>query len=281
MRALVVAALLAAPAAAETFEVGAATSALLAVETPVYFRNGPKGLAPDVLASATSSFAVVDAKLEGDAWKWTVLPLSTGSYRFTARWNAPDGKALEAETPPIQVKDLDLGEDADILDIKPLAKARPPLWPLLLAAALGALGFWGYRKWKDRALPGMEPEPPPPPRPAEDVAREAIAALAASGLWEKDAAAYYLRLTDILRAYLESRYGEPATAMTSAEVARLVKDRAGDLKTSSAVRELLTRADLVKFAKAKPGATEGPEDAKSALGVVDATTPRRGPERVR
>ena len=115
----------------------------------------------------------------------------------------------------------------------------------------------------------MAPAPPP-----EEVAAQAISALRASGLWEKDQAAYYLRLTGILRAYLEARYGEPVTAMTSVEVERLVKARAQNLQIGGEVRELLTRADLVKFAKARPGVEEGPRDADLALGLIKATTPR-------
>jgi hypothetical protein len=99
-------------------------------------------------------------------------------------------------------------------------------------------------------------------------------ALLASGLWEKSQPAYYLRLTDILRVYLEARYAKPVTAMTSVEVERLVKARAQDLQVGGAVRELLSRADLVKFARAKPGADEGARDAELARSVVKATTPR-------
>ena len=114
-----------------------------------------------------------------------------------------------------------------------------------------------------------------PPVAPEDAAQRAIEALAAEGLWERgEHAAYYLRLTEILRVYLEARYAEPATAMTSVEVARLVKDKQPDLKASAVVRELLQRADLVKFARIKPGPDDGPSDARSVLEIVRATTPR-------
>lgn len=273
MKAALLALLVAAPAAAQTFQVGVATTAYLAAETPVLFRGGLPDLKADVLGSSSTDFAVVDAKLDGGTWTWTVVPLSTGTTRFTARFVAKDGSVLLAATPDIAVKEADLGQDPEVLDIKSPARARPALWPFFLAALLGAAAYWGWRKWKERALPGMAPPPPAPPRPPEEVAEEAIAKLSASGLWERDPAAYYLELTGILRAYLEARYGQPATAMTSPEVARLVKDRARDLKTGAAVRELLSRADLVKFAKATPDAGDGAKDAESALGVVRATTP--------
>ncbi|HEX4047786.1 MAG TPA: hypothetical protein VH309_08130, partial [Elusimicrobiota bacterium] len=77
-----------------------------------------------------------------------------------------------------------------------------------------------------------------------------------------------------LRVYLEARYGEPATAMTSVEVARLVKSKQPDLKASAIARELLQRADLVKFARIKPGPDDGPNDSRSVLDLVRTTTPR-------
>ena len=46
---------------------------------------------------------------------------------------------------------------------------------------------------------------------------------------------------------------------------------------SAAVRELLSRADLVKFARARPAADEGPRDAGLALAVIQATTPAPAP----
>ena len=129
-------------------------------------------------------------------------------------------------------------------------------------------------RWQARRrAPDGTPLSVTPVLPPEEVAARAISKLRASGLWENDQAAYYLRLTEILRAYLEARYGEPVTAMTSAEVSRLVKARAQDLQIGGRVRELLTRADLVKFAKAKPGPEEGSHDADLALDLIKATTP--------
>jgi hypothetical protein len=72
---------------------------------------------------------------------------------------------------------------------------------------------------------------------------------------------------------LEARYGEPATAMTSVEVARLVKAHEPDLRAAATAREVLSRADLVKFARSKPDAAEGPDDVGRVRALVHATTP--------
>lgn len=260
------------PAAATdpVWQVLASSVAVLAAETTVIYRGGPADLRADPAASNTGNVVVVKTEEKDGAWLWTLLPLSTGTFPFTAHYRMADGKALAAAAIFLRVAETELPSDAEILDIKPPLKAWPPLWPWLLATVLGYGAWHAWKRWKARRRgPDGEPIPTAPPRPPEIVAVEAIAALQASGLWERDQAAYYLRLTEILREYLEARYGKPATAMTSAEVARLVKARAHDLRVGGSVRELLNRADLVKFARAKAAPDEGPRDADLARSVIE------------
>ncbi|MBI3563713.1 MAG: hypothetical protein HY079_00795 [Elusimicrobia bacterium] len=268
-----------APTPAVSWEIAGATAASVGSET--YFSYKPTvapgaKLLPDALASAATDFAVVKAEAKPDGtWLWTVLPLEEGKRRFTARWTL-DGAPVAAPTVEIPVATPPILGGEDIADIKAPLAARRAWWPWLLAAALGALAWEAYRRWK--AARAARPEagaPAAPPLSPEEAAARALAELAAAGLWERgEHAAYYLRLTDILRVYLEARWGEPATAMTSVEVARLVKNRLDDMSSSARVREMLGRADLVKFARIKPAADEGPADAALVAGLVKATTPR-------
>ncbi|MDD5304206.1 MAG: hypothetical protein PHS14_13990 [Elusimicrobia bacterium] len=257
------------------WQVSASSVAVLAAESVVVYRGAPAALKADAAGSNTSDIVVVNAVEKDGLWSWTVLPLSTGTLSFVARFQSAGGKAVEAPPISFAVNDADLPNDADVSDIKGPLKARPALWPWLLAAALIWAAWRGWKRWKARRLkPDGTPLAAAPLLPPEEIAARAISELRASGLWESDQAAYYLRLTDILRAYLEARYGQPVTAMTSVEVERLVKARAQDLQIGGGVRELLSRADLVKFAKAKPGPEEGPRDADLALNLIKATTPR-------
>jgi hypothetical protein len=255
------------------------TSTLVGAEARLVYRPSvPLGsaLAPDALASATTGFAVVKAEAGKDGtWTWTVLPLDEGKLSFIARWKL-DGK--DAAAPPVEIEARvpEMPKDAEITDIKRPLAARRALWPWVLAALIGAAAWEAWRRWKarPRAAGGFF-SPPEPLIPPEIAAERALAELEASQLWEQgEHAAYYLRLTDILRAYLEARYAEPASAMTSVEVARLVKAKEPDLKAATLVRELLSRADLVKFARIKPGPGDGPGDAGLVREVVRATTPR-------
>lgn len=257
------------------WQVSSSSVAVLAAESVVVYRGAPGGLKADAVGSSTNDIVVVNAVEKDGLWTWTLLPLSTGPLSFIANFKAPDGGSVAAPPATFAVTVAPLPDEEDISDIKGPIKARMALWPVLLAAALLYAAWRGWKWWKSRRLaPDGTPLSAAPVLPPEEIAALAIAELRTSGLWENDQAAYYLRLTDILRAYLEARYGQPVTAMTSVEVERLVKARAQDLQIGGGVRELLTRADLVKFAKAKPGPEEGPRDADLALGLIKATTPR-------
>ena len=270
---------LAAPAAADvSWNATASTSALVGAETEIVYRPATAPgvrLEPDALASATTGFAVVKIEARSDGgWTWTVLPLDEGRLEFVSRWKL-DGSPVAA--PPIRIlsRGPDLPKDVDIQDIKGPIAARRAWWPWLLAAALGALAWEAWRRWKARPAPEGPAAPPAPAIPPEILAEEALDELRASQMWERgEHAAFYLRLTEILRAYLEARFDAPALAMTSVEVARLVKSREPDLKAAALVRDLLSRADLVKFARITPSGDDGPRDIALVLDVVKATTPR-------
>lgn len=66
---------------------------------------------------------------------------------------------------------------------------------------------------------------------------------------------YQSKLTTIIRKYISRRYQVPAMENTSDEIIRALKTKKFDPKLNSQLTEILTIADLVKFAKADP-----PED---------------------
>ncbi|MDX6769965.1 MAG: hypothetical protein SF051_10565 [Elusimicrobiota bacterium] len=228
----------------------AQTKAVVGEETTIVVKELP---------ASTTDFVVVKSQARDGGLAVTVLPLAPGKQSFA-------GIEFEVAEPP-------LPDDADIADIKPPLAARPALWPWVLLALLAAAAWYARRAW--RARRGAAPPPPAePPLPLEFRIERRLAELEASGLWERgEHAAYYLRLTEILRSYLEERWGVPATAMTTVEVSRLVKARA-DLDAASEVRALLERADLVKFARVTPLAQDGPKDLERARRFVFATTTR-------
>lgn len=67
---------------------------------------------------------------------------------------------------------------------------------------------------------------------------------------------YYTELTDILREYLDGRYGITAMEMTSDEIITAAVALGLDDKKFTAIESLLKTSDLVKFAKYAPDADD-------------------------
>lgn len=82
---------------------------------------------------------------------------------------------------------------------------------------------------------------------------------------------YYTRLTDIVREYIDERYGVPAMEMTSEEILDSLRD--GNLPPAARKRleELLRTADFVKFAKFIPGMEENEAVYNDAYYFVEDT----------
>jgi len=82
---------------------------------------------------------------------------------------------------------------------------------------------------------------------------------------------YYTLVVDVVRRYLEQRYGVAAMDRTTGELI-------GDFDTRGIrvenLEDLLTSADLVKFAKFVPPVTAGETAMQTARGIIVATTPR-------
>jgi len=82
--------------------------------------------------------------------------------------------------------------------------------------------------------------------------------------------AYYTRLTETLRKYIEDRYHFSAMEMTSSEIIeRLTATQ--DQKALDELRELFTTADLVKFAKYSTLINENDKNLMSAIDFINQT----------
>ena len=82
--------------------------------------------------------------------------------------------------------------------------------------------------------------------------------------------AYYTRLTDTLRQYIEERFGFNAMEMTSTEIIEHLQ-AAGDQTMINELRELFQTADLVKFAKYSTLLGENDLNLVNAVNFIDQT----------
>ena len=191
----------------------------------------------------------------------------------------PDGAVETLATDPfrIGVESVGLDQSGEIREIKgPLSIARSWWgalgWMLLvLAVAAGAVYLWRRRQSRPvAALPGP---PPPPPRPHHLVALEALAALEASSLLERgQVKEYHVRVSEIVRSYVEGQLAVPALEMTTAEVADGLARAALGAPVCEAFRGFLDRCDLVKFAKWRPSPDDARAMVEEARGLVRMTS---------
>lgn len=130
---------------------------------------------------------------------------------------------------------------------------------IALAAVVVAVVFV-VRKLRRK---GAEAEKPK--EPAHIVAIRELESLHNQKLWQNGKVKeYYSRLTEILREYLDGRYGVGAMEMTTDEIVVAMKGLSLTKKQSSLLGELLAESDLVKFAKYIP-AEEYHEEAYNTV----------------
>jgi hypothetical protein len=193
---------------------------------------------------------------------------SSGIKRFYSEYSA-----LEV----MRVRITPADTTAKIFDI--IEPYRAPLTlgeilPWILMAAAAAALIWGliilFRKFR-RTRKG--PEIVINPDPAHIIAFRELEKLKEEKLWQKgEVKQYYSRLTEILRQYLENRYGVCSLEMTTSETLNaLVKTGFKKDAKYNSLKTILNGSDLVKFAKYKPDPAENELHFENSWKFVDST----------
>lgn len=112
-----------------------------------------------------------------------------------------------------------------------------------------------------------------PPKPAYITALEELDKLKEDKLWQKNMLKeYYSRLTTIIRAYLERRYGVKALEETTNEILTDMQTIGfSDKALFEQLRSLLSLADMVKFAKGMAEPDENEQNMENAYNFVMKT----------
>ena len=192
------------------------------------------------------------------AWRPGTLPLP--ALAASVRTDGQE-TPLQIALPPLNVMTV---LPADTAGIEP----KPPRdvwgasrlwWPILLAALLLllliglAIWWWRRRPKAEAAIIPIEPAL----APREWALRELDALQSAHLIERGEYQRYYIRLSGILRQYLERLDDMWGTDLTTREVAdRLYAARAD----ARAPIDVLSRADLVKFARQQHGAEQAGRD---------------------
>ncbi len=110
------------------------------------------------------------------------------------------------------------------------------------------------------------------------IAQEKIKALLASDLLSsKQYETFYARLSDVLREYIENRFGIRAVEMTTDEFLTSLKDNQSLADNHKRLlKQFLEYADMVKFAKFTPNQKDVEEGYEAARKFITQTQRRSG-----
>ena len=225
----------------------------------------------DTIKSSPEIIAQQDITLAAFDSGYYAIPGLPFSYSNNGNnWQAILSNPLALEVSTIEV------DTTKIAPLKPIMKEPlkfvdilPYIYGVggLLVAAF--IGLILYRKLIIKPPEIIEEEAP---IPAHVTAFEKLDELKHAKLWQQGKIKeYQSELSRIVREYIENRFNKPALESTTDEILYSLRDEnfSGDLK--SKLRESLTLADLVKFAKAKPPADINQEVMEKAYEFVDET----------
>ena len=206
--------------------------------------------------------------------EYVLQPFLPGEYELpplTVTLNDSDSISSEALTIPVESV-LPDPETADLLDIaEPLDMPAPWWWwalgTLLLAVAAGVAWWW----WKRRKEKLSAPRVVPP----HEIALTALDALLSEGLLAGGAVElFYLRLSDIVRHYIEDQFSLRAPEQTTEEfLAEMSRGPHIRRDHQTLLRDFLYRADMVKFAKFVPAAEETGGAVEAARLFIEQSVP--------
>ncbi|WP_434418417.1 hypothetical protein [Nannocystis pusilla] len=265
---------------------------LLRLEVTVAYPTGfavnvPLGLKLDPLHLVSVEESEPESTGQGlrKVFTFTIQHFGVGEAKtpaFPITYVAPDGAVQTAQVPSHNFSVTALlaneaepkrqGEDPPISLEYPNNTAETAIYFTAGALVAGFVSALLWLRWRRRPRPVVLP----PPEPADRVALRAL-----DRLREADYAGrgefqlHYLMLTEILKGYLEGRFGIDALERTTDELrAALLRSEAAiaPLKPTEVIR-FLQQCDLVKFARFAPPPSEAAAAVEQARGMVVATTP--------
>jgi hypothetical protein len=210
---------------------------------------------------------------------YTIATFTTGEFTIPGlkiKYKDLDKQEKEISSNEIKIKVESVKPSPnDKDDIRPLAgpaeiKGVLPAWVFVVFILLiVSIAVFAYLKKKKE----KEEKPALPPAPAEEIARGALNALKEANLIEKGLIKeYYIRLSDIIRAYIENRYRIFAMDRTTWELFQEMRSKRIERLHVDKINYFFEDCDMVKFAKYTPVRKEIEEAYKKAEEMIEITT---------
>ena len=146
------------------------------------------------------------------------------------------------------------------------------IW-ILVSLLIISGGIWTWLVMKKKvSIPLM---PKPKPVSPYEAAISGLERLKEERLCENSREKeYYTRLTDILRRYLDGRFGINAMEMTSTQILRELENQQDTREHKVMMQRVLEMADFVKFAKMRPMPDDNVAAWNRAYQFVEETKPQ-------
>lgn len=215
-------------------------------------------------------------------YKVPLQAFDSGTYRLPQFVYVSESDSARSNALTLNVVPVNVTAEDPIAGLAPVADPENPSildavpdwiynywWVILILILAAVAAIWAVKRYKkEGTVLKKKPEPSP-----YHVAMTRLRELKAKNLWEQGMEKeYFTQLTDILRIYLDRRFGINAMEMTSREIMDRLYD--SDVKDKrDYVRQILSVADFVKFAKVRPLPADNIAAYENAVKFVEETKP--------
>ncbi|MDB5151310.1 MAG: hypothetical protein JWR54_61 [Mucilaginibacter sp.] len=232
-----------------------------------------RGLKPDTAFDRNKPAA------ETITHNYIITSFDTGVYVIPELEFHTKTSTFKTGTVTLQVRSVPVDTTKTFYDIKQPFVVPYTFWDwlkdhwilvsIILAAILLVIAITYYLK--NRPI-GMIIKKALPALPVDMIALNKLYELRDKKLWQRnEVKPHYSELSDILREYLEMRYHIKTHEQTTGEIFAGLKDKDMPANGRNSLKQLLTLADLVKFAKEKPLPAENEQIMEDAIDFVRQT----------
>ncbi len=213
---------------------------------------------------------------------YVITSFDSGFYYIPSIPFACNNDTLYSRALGLGVNTVEVNPDIDdIKDIKDIM-AAPFSWKeflgwvgisigILALIAIIALVLMKFVFKKKVPFISKEPEPQIPPH-VEALNR--LEQVKEEKIWQRgQVKEYYTQITEILREYIDRRFGINAMELTSEQILNLVKKNPEMEEVRQLLKQMLELSDLVKFAKFVPLENENQRSIIDAFAFVEKTAP--------
>jgi hypothetical protein len=169
----------------------------------------------------------------------------------------------------------DLATMDTVRDIRREGDDWTDYWPV----AVGALILLVFLRWylgRKNQKPAPVPAPVvfQPAVPLHEQTLQKLKHLEQQKPWQKGhIKEYYVEISMIMREYLEHRFNIPALESTTREILGLLKNTPFPEQLHPTLRDMLSQADLAKYAQARPSDSYHEKTLQNARLMIHQTTP--------